>query len=235
MRKADPDLLTIWRFLRGETQPKDFEAWICSNLYLEERIGAALYLDVISADYRDYDAVDKIKQDLSAWAQPLSPSCRCITLRDLDVVDMSHENLVVFETLSERLDRGDPYWWLSTSCCSVCGDHWLIGEESRQNDIYCMRRLSETEAASIRKDGAWPSDFDTYERLLVFGHAAGRSVRFVDPMNSSLRWTIQDLARNRPGIRVSELANLLNLDLELATTLARAAVSEEQVTIEFDG
>jgi hypothetical protein len=49
-----------------------------------------------------------------------------------------------------------------------------------------------------------------------------------------LRWTIADLAKARPGIRVSELAELLNLDLETALTLAKRAVRDDAAVIEFD-
>jgi hypothetical protein len=41
------------------------------------------------------------------------------------------------------------------------------------------------------------------------GLDAGKSLRFADlEQANSLRWTIADLAKARPGIRVSELAEL---------------------------
>ena len=57
----------------------------------------------------------------------------------------------------------------------------------------------------------------------------------MDPMSSgALNGIFQDLAEARPGIRVSELATLLNLDLELASALARKIAQETGVIIEFD-
>ena len=74
-----------------------------------------------------------------------------------------------------------------------------------------------------------------YEALLRLGLAAGTSVDFAEPEQAnSLRWTITDLARARPGIRVSELAELLNLDIDTAHALARRAVRHDGVAIEFD-
>jgi hypothetical protein len=52
-----------------------------------------------------------------------------------------------------------------------------------------------------------------------------------DPRDSSIVPTIIDLARDRPGIRVSELARLLNLDSRTAEALARDAVHEARVRI----
>jgi hypothetical protein len=49
-----------------------------------------------------------------------------------------------------------------------------------------------------------------------------------------LRWTITDLAKARLGIRVSELAKLLNLDIDTAHALARRAVRDDGALIELD-
>src|SRR5215470_17349053 len=71
----------------------------------------------------------------------------------------------------------------------------------------------------------WPSDFDRYETLLEIGRAAGHSVRYFDVADSPLLHTIADLARERPGIRVTELAALLNLDTAVTAELAGQVVS----------
>jgi len=60
-------------------------------------------------------------------------------------------------------------------------------------------------------------------------------VRFENPEQaSSLRWTVTDLAKARPGIRVSELVRLLNLDAEVARALAQRAIRDDGVEIELD-
>jgi hypothetical protein len=59
-------------------------------------------------------------------------------------------------------------------------------------------------------------------------------VDFADPYESSLTTTIADLAYARPGIGLSEIASLLNLDMELARALARRVALNEPVSIAFD-
>ncbi len=98
-----------------------------------------------------------------------------------------------------------------------------------------MRRLEPEIAERVLKDDAWPQDFDRYETLLRLGLEAGKRWRFVDPLNSSLPWTAADIAKERPGISVSEIAELLNLDPDLAKKIARKAVKEKKVKITFDG
>jgi hypothetical protein len=231
----NPRLLEVWRFVRGDCSPKAFERWICENLELESFFGGPLYLELISASYGDPYVVVQLKERLGAWARALDgPGCRCITLADLSVVDMGADDAEVFATLKNEIERGGPFWWLSAYECSACGDHWLVGQEERQNDVFCMRRLSHNEWLGIESGKGWPSDFDSYEALLRIGRDFGRCVRFLDPMDSSLRWTIQDLAKARPGIRVSELASLLNLELGIASQLARDAAIQERLDITFD-
>jgi hypothetical protein len=62
---------------------------------------------------------------------------------------------------------------------------------------------------------------------LEIGRAAGHSVRFFDVGDSPLLHAIRDLAIERPGIRVSELASLLNLGPTIATELAQQVVSDD--------
>lgn len=123
---------------------------------------------------------------------------------------------------------------MSVEKCRECDQVWLIGSEERQNDLYCLRRLDSQTFAEILKKNQWPSYFDTYETLLRIGLDAGRSVRFIEPFESSLTVTIVDLARERPGILVSEIARLLNLDAELAIGLSERAIRNEHVQIKFD-
>jgi hypothetical protein len=108
-----------------------------------------------------------------------------------------------------------------------------MGEEASPGSVRV--RFDDGEVKAFVENNLWPSDFDSYEALLRLGLEADRSVRFVEPEQArSLRWTIGDLARARPGIRVSELAELLNLEIETARVLARRAVREDGAVIEFD-
>jgi hypothetical protein len=157
--------------------------------------------------------------------------CACLTLPDQAVIDMADTAATVdhFEMLRSR---GEPYWWLHASKCTQCGTAWLVAQEERQNDVILLRRLSPAEVSGIVDEQRWPPDFDLYETLLRLGAAAGHSVRWADPVgDSSLEWTMADLARQRPGIRISELAELLNLDEETAAIIADKAVIKHGVVI----
>jgi hypothetical protein len=159
--------------------------------------------------------------------------CECLSLKDLVVVDMAHPD--VMAAFEEVANRGQPYWWLEASRCASCRTPWLVGHEERQNDILVLRRLTEIELRRIVDDGAWPSDFDQYEMLLKLGREAGHVVRWLDPIHDSdLLTTITDLARQRPGIRVSELAELLNIDFDIAATIAEQAAASSRVWINRD-
>ena len=241
--------LYLWRFVRGDVPPGEFEQWVYAEPLLEEGLGSSLYLEVVSTNFGHKEAVWSLREALGRHVRSRSSSkCVCIRLRDLDVVDMgiydapapafeqdrqwSDEDL--FDHLEEMKVRGARHWWLWSARCRTCGQCWLVGQEERQNDVFCMRRLDQNETRAIEDEDRWPSDFDSYESLLQLGLDAGRSVRFIDPENSSLGATIADLARARPRIRVSELATLLNLNGTLASRLARRAANEEGVEITFD-
>ena len=163
-------------------------------------------------------------------------TCLCAGLIDINVVDMGDESEKVFASLLEVKKRGQPYWWLSVYQCYVCQQSWLVAQEERQNDVFCLYRLDPAVAEDILNNNHWIPIFDHYEDLLRIGLEAGKSVRFLEPLNSrSLRWTISDLAKDKPGISISEIAKLLNLNLDLAEEIAKKVIEEDGVTILFDG
>ncbi len=227
--------LRLWRFVRGDTPTAQFERWACGTAALEQVLGKTLYMDLISTDFRSAEEVDRIRGRLRNFSEAASrATCRCVTLADRDVIDMgAHEG--VFSTLEERKQRGQPWWWLSLYVCRVCGQGWLVAQEERQNDIFCLRRLDEQTVTRVIERSVWPPDFDRYETLLRIGRDSGRSWRFLDPVgDSSLECTIADLARERPGIPVSDLCGLLNIDREIAETIAKTVVAKEGAKITFD-
>ena len=247
--RSDPILEHLWKFVRGDLPASRFEQWVYTEPDLERHLGGDLYPETISTDFSNKEATWRLRIALARYVRSRSGSdCLCIRLKDLDVVDMgtyrgsepafennrdwSDED--VFRSLNKVKARGGRYWWLWAARCRICGQGWLVGQEERQNDLFCMRRLHDEELQAIGRYDRWPTDFDTYERLLQIGLQAGRSVRFVDPMDSSLGDTIALLAKERPRIAVSELAVLLNLDPKLAAELARRAVEQEDVEITFD-
>jgi hypothetical protein len=152
-------------------------------------------------------------------------------MRDLQVVPMGHHERQL-RTLEVVLLHGKPLWWLEINRCSACRQWWLLAAEERQNDVYCLRRMTDAEAEVVISGGPWPTDFHPYEDLIRLGIAAGVVFHFLDSMDT--RWTIADLARQRPGIRVSEIAKLVALDPETAATVARRVVLLHGVDITFD-
>jgi hypothetical protein len=170
-----PELLQVWRFVRQDTKAEDFEQWVYSSPHLEELLGAELHLELISADYRDRDAVHGLRQRLSSWVRGIEVlRCQCVALPDLAVVDMG-DPTEVFATLREQESRGDPFWWLSTYYCSACGAWWLVAQEERLNDVFCMRRMNAEEVDAIAVEQRWPTDFDRYEDLPRIGARCGAS------------------------------------------------------------
>jgi hypothetical protein len=234
---SDLVLADLWRFVRGDAEVAEFEQWTYAhNDELESCLGKQAALQLLAADYRSPEAVACVKELLREYAQRVSDlDCRCMTLPNVAVVDMGDESERVLASIEQRQSRGEPFWWLWCGECTRCGQWWLVAQEERQNDVYCFHRLSDDEVTALVENNAWPPDFDSYEALLRLGLDAGKSVRFADPEQaSSLRWTIADLAKARPGIRVSELAELLNLEIDTARVLAKRAARDDGALIEFD-
>jgi len=160
-------------------------------------------------------------------------SCTCTTLPTLTVIDMG-DHKEVLGTLNTVKDRGGRYWWLSVRECNVCGQWWLVAQEERINDIFCLRKLTQKEIEHLIRDNQWPSDFDRFESLLRIALQAGKRWRFADPMAASLLETAVDLATERPGIKVSEIAELLNLDRAHALEISKWAHREKGARFGFD-
>jgi hypothetical protein len=145
------------------------------------------------------------------------------------------ESEPVLATIEERLSRGRALLVALCGECIRCGQWWIVGQEERQNDVFCLRRLNGAEVTEVVESDVWPPDFDSYGALLRLGFDAGTIVRLAEPEEAnSLRWTIADLAKARPGIRVSELAELLNLEIDTTRVLARRAVRDDGAVIDFD-
>lgn len=225
----------IWKFIRGDMLASDFEIWVYSNPTLENLFGKTLHLEIISSNFSSKDTIFQLKKVLKEFMiSSTNPSCKCPQLSNIAVVDMGDESEEVFATFDEIKKRGHPYWWLSVYQCRECQQSWLVAQEERQNDVFCLSRLDEVAMKDIINNNRWIPIFDHYEDLLRIGLEVGKSVRFFEPLNSrSLRWTISDLAKEKPGINISEVAQLLNLDIQMAEEIARKVMREEGVDIVF--
>lgn len=232
----DSSLETIWSFVRGDLRTEDFEQSLYAHGELESAVGAAGYLALISTDFRDPEAVRAARAQLEAYARSITAMpCECFTLPTTAVIDMAHPGHAL-DHFQEEVQHGDPYWWLYLARCTVCGTPWLVAQEERQNDVFILRRVTDQEAHAVVAENRWPSYLDLYETLLTLGRDAGHSAVFLDPVgDSSLVWTMADLARERPGITVPELAALLNLDLDTAAVIAEQAVLRDGAVIDLGG
>jgi hypothetical protein len=197
----------LWEYVRGDLEQKAFEEAIYGDLANSEYFGEDLWLEIVSTDFSNGNEKFLIKQKIRAFLQNCRPQkCRCLELRDLDVIDMAGDEESELKTLDRIVNRGEKYWWLYLSLCRECGQYWLVAQEERQNDVFVLERINETQSFGVLENNKWPSDFDKYEDLLRIGKLFGHSVRFVDPETSiSLNANIEDLAEERPGIRLSEI------------------------------
>ena len=226
----------IWEFIRGDLATDEFEKWLYKAKELEELVGGEFYLEIVSTDYQSKSQIYELKQNLREKLH-LSDDlrCQCITLANTAITDMgSDRDKAVFATFKTIRNFGEPLWWLSLYNCTICRQFWLVAHEENQNDINCLKRLTNDEGTQIAESNKWPKHFRTYEELLIIGRDNGCSVTFVDPLNdSSLIYTAINLAKERPGISVAAIASLLSLDHELAVEVCKRAVSEEKVNISF--
>ena len=139
-------------------------------------------------------------------------SCQCTALGQSAVVDFgSNHPEPDLPGLVRVRNRGLPYWWLYESRCSSCGIYWLVAQEERFNEVYLLRRLSESEARAIDSGCGWPGDFDRYEDLLQIGAKAGHRASFLDPREQTLQAIAADMLRDRPHITASEISDLVNV------------------------
>jgi hypothetical protein len=226
---------SVWEFVRGDMTISVFEKELYSSNQYEKYFGQTFYLEVISNDFRNSDSTFQLKQKLAEYQRKVhTTNCKCVELKNLAVLDMFHDEKY-FDTFQTVLKRGQPLWWLYLSCCEKCNQYWLVAQEERHNDIYCLCRLNNIVAEKIISENIWPSIFDRFEDLLKIGLEAGKSVRFLDPLNdSSLAVTMEDVANANPGIKLSYIAKLLILDIDTAALVAKSVIAKKNVNISLN-
>jgi len=229
--------------LAGLLEKHNFEE-ILKHLYLYKGKEPLLLWHNVIIDTKVSISVSVPEETVSEFARELGleycgltkdDCCLCVRLPDTAVLLMGCKiSWEISETLEEVKRRGEPYDWLSAERCRQCGQLWLMAWEEMHNDILCLLRLSPEAADRLLKEDIWPQDFNKYSTLLRFGQEAGVFVNYLDPKESLLGVTMELLARENPGIHVSELADLLNLDLSVATKFAEGVVREKGVRITFE-
>ena len=166
-----------------------------------------------------------------------SKSCECEHWDDLCIVNMTGGTCPHFFDIFEEIRRrGLPYWWLSVRKCKRCNEHWLVAQDERTNDIFCLNRLNEKQVNDIIEKNVWPVIFDRYETLLEIAKQNNLCCIFFDPINDSpTTQTIEDLALERPFIKISELSRLLNINIETTILLSNRVIENNAlVKIIFD-
>jgi hypothetical protein len=152
----------------------------------------------------------------------VASTCSCGSLPDLIVIPMRGEGLdeEVLATIEQVRKHGGDQWWLFVAVCTACAQGWMVAQETRIHDNYCLKRLSTDAMAAVIEENDWPSDFLTFEQVLRLEKKAGLVCRFSDPFDPALRWTVEDLRRERPRISTDEIAYLLNIPVQNAAELA---------------
>ena len=226
----------LWQFIRGDLSIKTFEAWVYKENNLENFLSKELYLVIIESNYKNMDIVFELKSHLSNYLRNNYPSgCKCLEISDNDVLDMGLKKTdEFFSYLKNIKDRGNGRWWLFLAECTKCNEAWLVAQEERHNDIYCLKRLSENAKNDILNENKWPPDFDKFESLLSIGFEAGKKVRFFDPINSSIEVTIIDIVNEHPGINFNELIRLLNIDTETGKEIIRNIEKKYKLNLVYD-
>ena len=131
----------LWSFYRYKVAINEFEKWIYSNKALESEIGNEKYLELITLNYKDKNDVKEIRNIIKILIENFDYKCSCVKLSSIDIIGMGSEQDSYMDTFTRIKDRGDKYWWLHLSQCSVCKTYWLIAQEERHNDDYHLLKL----------------------------------------------------------------------------------------------
>jgi hypothetical protein len=150
--------------------------------------------------------------------------CYCSELEDLAVIGMGDSEGLderVFATLDRIHDHDGEQCWLYVATCNVCAQNWMIAQEERIHDNYCVKRLDPETVKGIINHSRWPDDFLRYEQVLRLGRQSGQVARFLDPRSPALIDTANDLRRERPEISLEDIAFALAISVPQAMRLFR--------------
>ncbi|MEP3226622.1 MAG: hypothetical protein ABJO01_11655 [Parasphingorhabdus sp.] len=215
----------LWQFARGDWQRKGFEDWLYSQDGLEGFLGEELYLELVSCDFSNSEEVWKLRQSV-AEAIDKYRQCECPKIRDLDFIPMGFDgdDERFFANLTEILNYGEKKWWLYISKCGRCETLWMVGQDDRHYDDYFLNRISNHQLDNAQK-GDWPELFFTYERMLALGRDLSTAPIYCDPASPGLKWTVEDLLKERPAITQDEISDVLGISVEHASWLMKETKS----------
>lgn len=149
----------IWRFIVGDTDLREFERWVSESPDLEETLGEDIYLDLISSDYGNPEAVATLQHSLETWARDnLEPVCFCWTWRYMDSFIISNDLIpsVFYDKFSmvKRRKTG-----INVVQCTDCQSHFYVAHDTYADRILTLR-LTQSELDDILKREIWPTCFD---------------------------------------------------------------------------
>ena len=87
---ANDDIQPLWEFVSGDAEQTAFETWLYSTPDLEPLLGAELYLQLISCDFRNREERWQIRQRLRSFLATRR-QCECPLLRRNEAVAMGGE------------------------------------------------------------------------------------------------------------------------------------------------
>jgi hypothetical protein len=149
-------------------------------------------------------------------------SCICSEVADLAIVAMGDAEGLderIFATLDLIASFGKDKWWLYAYKCNQCGQNWMVAEEERIHDNYCLKRINLETIQEITERSMWPDDFLLYEQVLLLGTKAGMVATFVDLQSPALVATAMELRATRPAISLEEIAYALAITTKQAGKL----------------
>ena len=195
------ELEKCWAFVRGDMDISGFENWLYFDNIAELALGPDVFLDAVSTDFGNSKRVNDLRHRLSEIL-PAPAACQCHTIPSGRLSTMGSASP---DTFTHSDGRTALFYWMHRVQCRVCATEWWLVEGGRIYDVWILFR-------------GWANrpKVNTYRGLLALAVEKGARVRYVDPYVSiEIPAAIEDLAKETPGIAVSELARLLLVPLDI--------------------
>jgi|WetSurMetagenome_2_1015567.scaffolds.fasta_scaffold58705_2 hypothetical protein len=159
----------LWRFARGDLEPKAFEEWLYAHLEnpdLVELLGREFVLTLLEHDYGTHLPTTDLRDVLQDRLRVLNPmKCRCLGWRNHEVLRIGYdavtESTAVLEDYFDYSIEARQTPWLECVRCRNCGQDWYLAVDTI-DDWYHLVRL-DSDVVEAARNGAWPSDFDDLE------------------------------------------------------------------------
>lgn len=148
--------------------------------------------------------------------------CNCDKIWDgIKLLHFWKDEENILDTYEEVKQRGWKYWWLYISQCKICKNFLLIAQEERHNDIFLIRKISDSELSKINNNNIWPTIFDDYSNLLEIWHNHGISTYHANPYEWTIKNIIEDILMENNKIDINKLSKLLNIDISIIKDIVR--------------